>query len=187
MSKICFLSDDFITKTGTWPQGFDRVQLVYSKGSLSSFLTQAVSNISVLKGQVYAEIWCHGAGVFTKNARGEWYAHGGYGLELTADHVTLANVRQFHVLAGKLWAIAVRGCAAARIDIGHAGTYGDGNMLCSRLAQVTQAYVQASTALQQYNASGFLPWQGTVLLYGPRGNVVKVEHVPMVSVERPEE
>ncbi len=54
--------------------------------------------------------------------------------------------------------------------------------LCSRLAKVTGAPVRASTATQYYNAKtmDFGAWEGTVLTYGPKGDVINVETNPKI-------
>lgn len=75
-------------------------------------------------------------------------------------------------------------CGVAYITPKYEGKVGDGNILCSRMAQILGTCVRASTATQYYNpgtaASGldFGRWEGTVLTYGPRGDVVNVEHDP---------
>jgi hypothetical protein len=52
------------------------------------------------------------------------------------------------------------------------------------MAQILDTSVRASTAKQFYTlgsaGSGldFGQWEGTVLTYGPRGDVVNVEHAP---------
>ena len=93
----------------------------------------------------------------------------------------MATIGKFAPLQGKLKRIDILGCGAAYITPGREGHDGDGNLLCYRLAQITQAYVRASTATQEYSNDGpidFGKWEGTVLTYGPSGEVVKVEHAP---------
>jgi hypothetical protein len=131
-------------------------------------------------GDVYLKIMAHG--IETKTSQG------GYGIWFCKEGINLTTLEQLKPLFGKVKKIDLLACGAAYITPGCEGKEGDGNLLCYRLAQVTGAYVRASTATQLYTVSGdwawshdpldFGPWEGTVLTYGPTGGVVKVEHAP---------
>jgi hypothetical protein len=115
-----------------------------------------------------------------ENASGE----GGYGIQLGNEGIEPWNVQRWSALAGKISNIILFSCGAARIATGSGGGFGDGNVLCSRLAFYTQSYVVASTATQLYSGPGYVwdstidfgDWEGTVLTYGPTGAVVNVEY-----------
>lgn len=100
---------------------------------------------------------------------------------------------RFSVLApeGKplVGVIYLRSCLVAQID--GAGSQTDGNLFCSEIAKYAKCMVVASTAVQstQYTNSqqGPLPFgmldkfEGTTLLYGPEGNVMRSATYPMFS------
>ena len=107
------------------------------------------------------------------------YSQGGAGIQFCSDNLRLSTLSKFAPLRGLLKGIDLMGCGAAYITPGFEGTDGDGNLLCSRLAQITQCYVRASTATQVYlmlPTVDFGVWEGTVFTYGPSGGVVKVEN-----------
>lgn len=122
-------------------------------------------------------------------AHGEHYAgsQGGAGVQICHEGLHLNTLELFRPLRNKIdHGIWIYACGTAFITPGCEGRDGDGNVLCSRLAQITQAFVRASTATQRY-VYGFLifwpeisfgRWEGTVLTYGPRGDVVEVENSP---------
>lgn len=71
--------------------------------------------------------------------------------------------------------IYLQACLVARID--GAGSPSDGNLFCSAIAKNAKCTVVASTA-KQYFGGGDPPYgqmdryEGTVLVYGPKGNVL---------------
>ena len=109
-------------------------------------------------------------------------AHGTPGhVRFCREELSLANVSALSVLRDKFASgVDLCACEVAFIAAGQ----GDGNVFCSRMAQTLGTSVRASTAIQIYNlgtaGSGldFGGWEGTVLTYGPRGDVVNVEHAP---------
>ena len=106
------------------------------------------------------------------------YSQGGAGIQFCRDNIRLATLSRFAPLCGLLKGIDLMACGAAYITPGFEGKDGDGNLLCYRLAQITQTYVRASTATQLYftlPTVEFGAWEGTVLTYSPSGAVVKVE------------
>lgn len=109
--------------------------------------------------------------------------------------ITVADMRQFDRISGKIKQISFYSCLVARIGTcaecgGHVGY--DGNELCYILAQRTQAKVRASIHLQYYSlgngkydarwpdATGitFGQWNGTVFTWGPAGNIISTQQFP---------
>jgi hypothetical protein len=144
------------------------------------------SKSSLYRGDVCLKIMAHGFETrtgFLAGSRGNTlavYSQGGAGVQFCKEGITLGTLGKFSVLRGKVKKIEIYGCGAAYITPGCEGREGDGNVLCSRLAQTTQSYVRASTATQEYSPDGcdFGSWEGTVLTYAPTGAVVKVEQSP---------
>lgn len=135
-----------------------------------------------LKGSIRVRLMAHG--IVTPLANGK-YSQGGYGMEFCKEGINLDTLSQFSAWAGLIRQIDLFSCGVAYITPGFEGKKGDGNFLCSRLAQTTKAAVRASTATQtyflwQYNSNhlDFGQWEGTVLTYNPDGSVKKVEHAP---------
>jgi hypothetical protein len=102
---------------------------------------------------------------------------GGYGIQLGQEGLTLKTVDLFELLKGQVKSIILYSCAAADTAPGKRMSSADGNLLVSRLAVRTGAYVVASSAFQVYTYGGsknqpidFGSWEGDVYLYGPNGN-----------------
>jgi len=109
------------------------------------------------------------------------YSQGGGGIQFCRDGILLGTIHQFEKLKGKVKLIEILGCGAAYITPGFEGRDGDGNLLCYRLAQITQAYVRASTATQWFDPTpviDFGRWEGTVITYAPNGGLAKVQYAP---------
>jgi hypothetical protein len=92
---------------------------------------------------------------------------------LIGSEITRNDTPKFEVLKGlvnRIWLVA---CSAARIGEGREG---DGNLFCCEIAKASGAFVMASTANQKGEKGvkyGYIDdWEGTVLTYGPEGNVV---------------
>lgn len=85
--------------------------------------------------------------------------------------------------------IYLRACNIARIDKPGAELTGDGNLFCCEIAKNARCNVVASTATQTTMYSGVHPlpygmldkFEGTTLVYGPKGNVVSASTNPMYS------
>src|SRR5215831_18558739 len=114
-----------------WPEMYDYVE-VKQTTKLATFLSYAKNSMQSFKAQspdlpLYLAILSHGdpgALVFCN------------------EDVHLGNVARFSVLEPYVDRIDIYGCGVARIG----GTkVSDGNMFCSRLAQVTRSSVRAST------------------------------------------
>jgi hypothetical protein len=141
-------------------------------------------------GDAYLRIAAHGyetavmdhlplATGFQKRVESVSYSQGGSGIQFCKENITLSTLSRFSLLRGLLKGIDLLACGAAYITPGFEGKEGDGNLLCSRLAQIANTFVRASTATQLYYGLptiNFGEWEGTVLTYGPTGAVVKVEH-----------
>ena len=141
-------------------------------------------------GDVYLRIAAHGyetavmdhlplATGFRTQVESVSQSQGGSGVQFCKENIVLGTLARFTPLRGVLKGIDLLACGAAYITPGFEGREGDGNILCSRLAQITQTFVRASTATQLYYglpAIDFGEWEGTVLTYGPTGAVMKVEH-----------
>ncbi|HZU28789.1 MAG TPA: hypothetical protein VFA04_24915 [Bryobacteraceae bacterium] len=167
---------------------------VDENATLSSALAWVVTKSAAYGGDVRVRILGHGGEpvLYERQVPDVWFpylvkntapvvAQGGLGMWLCKENLSLQTVGYFRAWMGKVKKIDLLGCGVAYITPGLEGKAGDGNLLCMKLAQVTQAYVRASTTEQLYNFRApidFGPWEGTVLTYGPSGAVVKVEHSP---------
>jgi hypothetical protein len=114
---------------------------------------------------------------------------GGYGVALCQEGLTLQSIGLLAPLHGQIHGgIVLFSCGAAHI----APTllypdgrvlFGDGNILCSRLAQITGTWVRAGTMDQNGilaldGTLGSTPWRGVVLNYAPSGAVISVDIHP---------
>jgi hypothetical protein len=126
-------------------------------------------------GDVRLRIYCHG---IEDLATG----HGGLGLKLCTEDLTLGTVAALRPLNGWVsYGIDIYSCAAADVVPGYEGTSGDGRLLCGRIAAITQTVVRAATRPQIYYSFdtrrpgetvvpiNFGAWEGPVLTFGPRG------------------
>ncbi|WP_425246947.1 hypothetical protein [Streptomyces sp. NEAU-NA10] len=150
---------------GNRPAG-DTVIEVNFDTPLQWFLDSAADTVAHTAEPVRLKLMAHGAPAFVQFCR---------------ENLSLANLPLLAVLRDKFRAgVDLFSCSAAFIGPGP----NDGNVFCSRMAQTLNTSVRASTATQQYTlgsaGSGldFGQWEGTVLTYGPRGDVVNVEHAP---------
>jgi hypothetical protein len=104
-------------------------------------------------------------------------SRGGYGIAIgkgiRRSDIPVFEAFQPHV--DEVWFMA---CRAAHIS--NPGGEGDGNLLMSGIAKAARASVKASTAPQSVDSwlpKGYIDdWEGTVLTYGPEGNVTHVEY-----------
>src|SRR5262245_53774524 len=139
-------------------------------------------------GDVRVKIMAHGIGFYSGDLVGNYgythpqYTQGGAGILFCKQGIRLATIEKFRALRGKVMWIDILGRGAAYHTPPRDGREGDGNLLRYRLAQMTQTFVRASTATQEYTDIGgaidFGRWEGTVLTYDKTGAVVKVEHAP---------
>jgi hypothetical protein len=108
-------------------------------------------------------------------------AHGGFGLQLGRDNLSLFNVTQTTAWKGLVDVIVVFACAPADTGPGNVGTYADGKRFMGELALWTGSRVIAARDTQIYNdASGrttidFGAWEGPVYEFSsanPDGQVI---------------
>jgi hypothetical protein len=108
-------------------------------------------------------------------------AHGGFGLQLCKEGLTLFNVSKTAAWKGLVQQIVLFACAPADTGEGNAGTYGDGKRFCGELALWSNAEVIAARDTQYYNQSAatysggrsvantidFGAWEGPVCKFTP--------------------
>jgi hypothetical protein len=107
---------------------------------------------------------------------------GGWGINICREGINIHTVERFSRWNGLIDNILIFSCAIANTAPNATPEgEGDGNFLCYRLAQITGAYVFASTANQIYlhnNTDGrgidVGNWEGVVFGYAPNGSSVKV-------------
>jgi hypothetical protein len=152
---------------------------VDARTPLANFVVAALTEYFSAPGDIRIKILAHGY-----HQPG---SQGGSGIQFCQEDIKLSTLTKLNALRGYVnGGIELFSCGAAYITPGSNGGDGDGNVLCSRLAQTVQCSVRASTATQYYSNSflfwdtdiDFGQWEGTVLTYGPRGNVASVEQAP---------
>jgi hypothetical protein len=141
-------------------------------------------------GNLLLKIMCHGLPGFLQCCQGA-VPHPSAGNGLTSsDLSSLADLK------GSVAEIELHSCLVARMgpcfestSLGHTVGY-DGNALCFRLAQVTQAQVKASIHIQWYNDGtnvggapngngvNFAGWSGRVFTWDKSGAITKMEDFP---------
>jgi len=136
-------------------------------------------------------IMCHGY-------EADWNLHdqtctgvevGGFGLQLCAEGLSLANVNLTAKLKGDVRTITIFACATAETGQGNEGTAADGMRFCGEIAMHTGATVIAATQTQFYtdtqtfwdyicNRPGpidFGDWEGPVYSFSPdNGSVTQI-------------
>jgi hypothetical protein len=146
---------------------------------LDWFITVALEVTAKQNNQVYLRICCHGGSLMGKPS-----SLGGNGLVFCAGDLDWYRVSYLKPLKGKFrGGVDLYACGAAYINPGCGGQGGgDGNFFCMKMAQTLATNVRASTAAQRYEMGSrvqpwldFGAWEGTVLTYGPKGDVIKVE------------
>jgi hypothetical protein len=152
--------------TGWKPQG-DFVLEVNFDTPITWFFTWVKDTAAKNGPDVKLQIMCHG------------YPGG---LQFCKEGINASNVQLMSQLSGKLQGIELYACSVAYITPGSGGGAGDGNVFCYKMAKIAQTTVKASTTNQVYytgelrgNALDFDTWEGTVLTYGPQGNVISVD------------
>lgn len=167
---------------GYQPQG-DTARSVDGTTSITDFVAMARGVAEQHDNEVYLRICCHG-----RDLSGNGSIQGGNGLLFCAGDLGWERLNYLLPLRGKFrGGVDLLACGAAYITPGYGGRgSGDGNFFCFRMAQVLATNVRASTATQKYALDGynvfgpggidFGKWEGTVLTYGPKGDVIKVEH-----------
>jgi hypothetical protein len=154
---------------GKTPTRYNYVMQINEHTSLRHII-QTVAHYGRIRKLSALHILCHG---FEAN----WdlggqismpTAHGGFGLQLGRDNLTLFNVTQTSAWKGLIDTIVVFACAPADTGPGNVGTYADGRRFMGEFALWTDAHVIAARDTQIYNdASGrttidFGAWEGPV-------------------------
>ena len=170
---------------GSPPKSHVSVIEVNAKTPLAS-MVQQLNNIAwQYGGEVRVRILCHGY----EDQQG----HGGYGLQLCAEDLTLNTVNQLQPLNGNIdYYIKIYSCGTADVAPGRTGQIGDGRELCSRIARVTGAGVFAADATQYYTNGtlfgliskpiDFGNWEGNVLEFDAGGTFAGSTHAPADTV-----
>jgi len=97
-------------------------------------------------------IMCHGyeADWNLQDQTCTMFTHGGFGLALCAEGLSLANADVTTALKGDIKKITIFACATADTGPGNEGTVGDGMRFCGEIALYTGATVIAATQTQFY-------------------------------------
>lgn len=164
---------------GTRPRRGDRTYQVNNGTHLSWILRNVAERAQMHQSQNFnLHIIAHGF----ERPDSEGHLVGGWGINICREGINIRTLSQFRRWHGLINCIYIYSCSAARIapNATPEGD-GDGNYLCYRLAQITGAYVFASTANQIYlhnNTDGrgidVGNWEGVVFGYAPNGSSVKV-------------
>ena len=119
-------------------------------------------------------VMCHGyeADWDLQNQMCTGQEHGGFGLCLCKEGLTLSNVSVTSSLKGLITRIVIFACATADTAPYNIGTAADGRRLCADNAQYTGAQVIAAVQTQYYttNKKGVIDfgmWEGPVLSFSP--------------------
>jgi len=143
--------------------------------------TVPVQHIADWSGKVASDNTNLGRYIIMRHGFEDAAGHGGFGLQLGTENLTLTTVPCFKTLRGLVKVIILFGCGTADVAPGTNHTSGDGAWLCTQLAVATQAKVIASSATQYYsyhNSSwsffnspiDFGDWEGDVFEFSPDGN-----------------
>jgi hypothetical protein len=127
-------------------------------------------------------IMCHGyEQIYEDNVAQASFQIGGYGLQLTADNLTLANVSSMATLRDHIDNIVLFACSPADTHPGTQNTAWDGRRFCSEMAAWTDANVYASSSPQTYmpHHLNFGAWEGKVYQFSPTGAIQVVEENPL--------
>jgi hypothetical protein len=107
--------------------------------------------------------WNLGAGMCTPAA------HGGFGLQLGKEGLSLNNYTLTYAWKGLVDEIVLFACAPADTGPGNVGTFGDGRRFCGYLALTSGARVIAARDTQYYHDNNgpidFGGWEGPVFEY----------------------
>jgi len=141
--------------------------------------TVPIQHIADWSGEVARESGSLNRYVIMAHGYEDTNGHGGFGIVLGKEDLTLVTVSCFETLRGYVDRIILFSCAAADVAPGANHTNGDGAWLCTQLAVMTQAKVIASSATQYYSNTTFWggvspidfgDWEGDVFEFSPNGN-----------------
>ncbi len=159
---------------GKPPAGYNYVLQVNEHTSIQHII-QTVAHYGKMKKLSPLHILCHGF-------EADWNLrqrictpanHGGFGLLLGTENLTLYNVNKLTAWRGLIDVIVLFACAPADTGPGNAGTRGDGRRLLGEMALWTDARVIGARDTQFYNdATGkktidFGAWEGPVYEFSP--------------------
>ena len=142
---------------------------------LSYFVTRTLQEAAAYNDDARLIILAHGMEYPTLG--------GGFGIAFCREDLTLNTIGRLAPLHGHIHGgIILRSCAIAHMAPGRDNLIGDGNVFCSRLAQIVGTRVTAPTSSQRaawrvvpdrhHKAVVDLgPWTGTVLTYDASGRV----------------
>lgn len=119
-------------------------------------------------------IMCHGYGEsIASRVRGIDGFSGGFGLQLGSEDVTIETVNLWSSIRNKVKDIIVYACAAAEVSSLRDESDGDGRLLMTQLAEITNANVYASENIQYYYTEmmEFGWWDGSLYRFTPKGEV----------------
>jgi hypothetical protein len=159
--------------TGGTPNYYNYVYQVGSRTHIGTIVDVVARRARQAGGLRKLHILCHG---FEAN----WdiggrlcmpTAHGGFGLQLGAEGLSLMNYGLTSAWNGLIQEIVLFACAPADTYHGNVGTFGDGRRFCGYLALTTGATVIAARDTQYYQPRGtgglidFGDWEGPVNAY----------------------
>jgi len=167
---------------GATPLNYNGVMEVNAK-TLIDFVVAHVAKFGRIQMIDGLHLFCHGF-------EADWNlasqmcmptAHGGFGLQLGKEGLTLFNVSKTAAWKGLVKQIVLFACAPADTGPGNAGTYGDGKRFCGELALWSDAEVIAARDTQYYdfstakysggrsiaNTIDFGAWEGPVYKFTP--------------------
>jgi hypothetical protein len=158
---------------GKTPARYNYVMQVNAGTSLRHIL-QTVRHYGMIRKLSPLHILCHGYEA-DWNLRDQMcmpQAHGGFGLQLGRDNLSLFNVSGATEWKGLVDTIVVFACAVADTPSYNRGTWGDGRRFVGELALNSGARVIAGRDTQYYTASGggtidFGAWEGPVYEFSP--------------------
>jgi hypothetical protein len=183
---------------GWKPQG--DVLEVNGDTPLQWVIDQAVLRGEKCGGNLILKLMSHGLPGFVQCARGLFQhptlpakitdpTKGGMYIGPGKSGISVADLGKLGRLQGKVQRIEFHSCLVARIGPCHEAnghTCYDGNAFCYKLAQAAKAEVRASIHLQWYwrgtgphNGINFGEWNGRVFTWGPKGNIINTEQVPL--------
>jgi hypothetical protein len=137
---------------GATPLNYNYVMDVSDKISID-FVVGRVAHFGRIQKLASLHIFCHGFEA-DWNLTGKVCmptAHGGFGLQLCKEGLTLFNVAKTAAWKGLVQQIVLFACAPADTGPGNAGTYGDGKRFCGELALWSNAEVIAARDTQYYD------------------------------------
>lgn len=167
--------------TGSTPAYYNYVMQVTAQTHIRHILEVTARRARQSRKLARLHILCHG---FESN----WdlggrmslpSAHGGFGLQLGTEGLSLFNYGLTSAWKGLVDEIVLFACAPADTYHGNTGTWGDGKRFCGYLALTSGARVIAARDTQYYNDDSgpidFHDWEGPVYQFSdasPEGSII---------------